>query len=289
MSNELKQSLTSQKPADFRYQLVNEGASFIVCDKNNNCLVFLMEGELTISCNEFINKRIEPLELFLIPIAADTVLRAVTSCKLLLFNFESFFIYNGRDYMNQLLPLSENMSYKFTSLPIAEPIEKFVNHLAEYLRQRINSPVLHEIKHAELQILFQAVYSKEQLAGLFHPLIGKSMNFRIHLLRNYKKVYTVDELANSFGTENRTFSRQFKEEFGVSPYKWLLAQKAKHILFTLVETDMPLHTIREKYGFKFAGHFTRFCKEQFNNTPVRIRRSAKWSKNPVTGYVIEKY
>ena len=112
----------------------------------------------------------------------------------------------------------------------------------------------------ELFLLFRGFYRKEELAYLFHPIVGKSLDFRSLILENYLKVDQVDGLAKIAGMGRTNFNNKFKEEFGISPHQWLLKQKAKHVRL---------------YKFNSATHFTRFCKQQFGCTPSELLRQLK--------------
>ncbi len=260
----------------FRYQEVEEGTTFEVGDKDYNHILFLLDGHIQISCNEFINKSVSSGELMLIPISADSICKASTNCQILLFSFEEFFIALRNSYVNDLNKLTRQSDYDFILLPFCDALYQFTEHLSMYIRQGLDKPVLHEIKHLELQIILQSFYSKKEIAAFFYPLIGSTPVFRTQILRNYRKIDHIDDLASHFGLEKRTFGRQFKDEFGTSPYQWLLNQKAKHIHFSLAESQDSLDTIRKQYGFKFAGHFTRFCKEYFDCTPKKLMRKIRF-------------
>jgi AraC-like DNA-binding protein len=265
-------------PTGFRFRELAEGNSQGVGNKDYNHLFFLLEGEAVVSCNEFTNRAMHAGEFVLIPIAADMICRAQTRCRTLIFSFEQFFHLSDRLYVHEIRDVASAMTYDFTPARIRPPLDKFISHLTLYFKQGMNKPLLHEIKHVELSVIIRSFYAKKEVAAIFYPIAGKSIDFRIEVMRNYRKVTHVDDLASLFDMEKRTFGRQFKDEFGMSPYQWILNQKAKHIHFSLTESRQPLETIRKEYGFKFPGHFTRFCKEQFHSTPTKLVRSLRTRK-----------
>jgi AraC-like DNA-binding protein len=245
-------------------------------NKDYNHLLFVLEGALKLSCNEFIDHKIPAERFVLIPIAADVVSHVVEApCRILLFSFEKFFHMSEHEYLRDLCAITAANEQTFTPGVVRPPLDMFLNHLNMYFKLGMNKPLMHEIKHIELSAIFRAFYTKDEVAQTFYPMIGRYLNFRIDVLRNYRKVNHIDELAELFGLEKRTFGRQFKEEFNSSPYRWILNQKAKHIQFCLAETSRSLDEIRREYGFKFPGHFTRFCREQFNVTPTKLARTLR--------------
>jgi AraC-like DNA-binding protein len=267
-------------PTGFRSRELAEGEAWGATNKDYHHLVFLLEGEALISCNEFANRPLHAGEFVLVPIAADMLCKALEHCHILIFSFEQFFHLSDREYVHQICDIASATPYDFTPLPIRQPLDKFLSHLVVYFRQGINKPLIHNIKHIELSIILRSFYSKKEIATVFHPIAGKAIDFRIEVMRNYRKVAHVDDLAALFNMEKRTFGRQFKDEFGMSPYQWILNQKAKHVRFSLTESKQTLDSIRKEHGFKFPGHFTRFCREQFQTTPTKLVRSLRPPKNP---------
>jgi AraC-like DNA-binding protein len=262
-------------PTGFRTRDLLQGNSWDIANKNYHHLIFMLEGHAIISCNEFADQPIHEGEFTLVPIAADMVCKALTPCRVLTFSFEQFFHLSDRDYVHEICDIASDLEYDFKPLAIRSPLDKFLSHLIIYFEKGINKPIIHNIKHVELSVILRSFYSKKEVAAIFHPIAGKAINFRIEVMRNYRKIAHVDDLASLFDMEKRTFGRQFKDEFGMSPYQWLLNQKAKHVRFSLSNSSQTLDAIRKEHGFKFPGHFTRFCREQFKTTPSKLVRQLK--------------
>jgi AraC-like DNA-binding protein len=262
-------------PTGFRVRELEQGQAWGATNKDYHHLLFILEGDAVISCNEFANRPIHTGEFVLIPIASDMICKALSSCRILLFSFEQFFHLSDREYAHEICDIASGMTYDFMPTAIRPPLDKFLSHILLYFKQGINRPILHNIKHIELSVILRSFYTKKEVASIFHPIAGKAIDFRVEVMRNYRKVAHVDDLASLFGLEKRTFGRQFKNEFGMSPYQWILNQKAKHVRFSLIASKQTLDAIRKEHGFKFPGHFTRFCREQFHMTPSKLVRSLR--------------
>ncbi|GHV49415.1 AraC family transcriptional regulator [Bacteroidia bacterium] len=265
----------------FRFSgLIDEKAALTGVNRDYNHLLFVLEGEVFISCNEFTNRKIRKGEFVFIPIAADLVCHALeVPSHVLLFSFEKFFHLSEHEYVHSLCDITDAAHYNFTPLTVRSPLDTFLRNLQIYFKMGMNKPIMHDIKHVELSVILRSFYTKVEMIQLFYPIIGRYQDFRVEILRNYRKIEHIDDLADLFGVEKRTFGRQFKEEFGMSPYRWILSQKAKHIRFSIAETKQSLDEIRREHGFKFPGHFTRFCREQYNMTPTKLARSLRQPKN----------
>jgi AraC-like DNA-binding protein len=262
-------------PTGFRIRELIQGSAWTVANKDYHHLIFLLEGNAVVSCNEFTDRPMHEGEFTLIPIAADMIYKAVTYCRILTFSFEQFFHLSDREYVHEISDIASGMKYDFKPGAIRPPLDKFLSYLILYFKQGIDKPLLHKIKHTELSVILRSFYTKKEVAAILHPIVGKAINFRIEIMRNYRKVAHVDDLASLFDMEKRTFGRQFKDEFGMSPYQWILNQKAKHVHFSLTNSKETLDSIRKEHGFKFPGHFTRFCQEQFQTTPSKLVRKLR--------------
>ncbi|MDR1356888.1 MAG: AraC family transcriptional regulator [Tannerellaceae bacterium] len=138
---------------------------------------------------------------------------------------------------------------------------------------------MHELKHQELFLILHTQYPKEELANLFYPIIGKSIDFRTLIIDNYLKIHHIDELAEMSGMGRTNFDSKFKEEFGTSPHQWILKQKARHVRNNLGEPGATFSDVMRKYNFNSATHFTRFCKQQFGCTPTELVRQIRKSES----------
>ena len=259
-------------PTGFSYREIEAGNVFSSGDKDYNHLLFLLEGDLNVNYNEFCGQMIHEGEFALFPMSADVLCRALSDCRVLFFSFETLpepFNVACRSYA-----LKHDLVARtaFTTLPFISPLDDFFRLLLIFLRDGLDSPVMHQIKGEELFIFLRSFYDMNDLAPLFRPVVGVSSGFRVKVLRSYRHINNVGDFAKFLGMESKTFYRQFRAEFNESPYQWLLTQKARHIHFSLSENSLTLGEIRKKHGFKFSAHFTRFCKEQFHCTPLQLRK-----------------
>jgi len=162
------------------------------------------------------------------------------------------------------------MKYDFQPTRMIPQFEAFLESLAYYLDQGVKCEHFHELKHQEMFLIFRWFYSKEQLAQLFYPIIGRSLNFRALVLENYLKIKNVNELAVLSMMGRSSFDIMFKKEFGMSAGQWLLKQKAKHVKFAMSMPEASINDIMATFEFNSATHFNRFCKQQFGCTPLEM-------------------
>lgn len=256
----------------FKYRQLIENSILKEHNKDYHHLIFFLKGEALISCNEYRNRSIKSNEFVLIPKSADFSCKIVAAADIVIFTFDRFVGVCNKLELQSLAYYRNKIQYNFEPTIICPPLEQFLSIVVEYLQSGMNCRHMHEIKLLELFLLLRGFYKKEELANLFHPIIGKSMDFRSLIMENYLKVEHVDDLARIVGMGRTSFNNKFREEFGTSPHQWILKQKAKHIRFKLAEPGSTLSDIMRLYKFNSATHFTRFCKQQFGCTPSELLR-----------------
>lgn len=108
--------------------------------------------------------------------------------------------------------------------------------------------------------------------GLEHPLSKYVNSFQYFVIQNYKKVKTVEELAQLGGYTLSTFRRIFNNVFHEPVYEWMLARRKEGILDDLNNSKCSISEICYKYGFESLPHFSNFCKKSFGASPRNLRR-----------------
>ncbi|MDR1557070.1 MAG: AraC family transcriptional regulator [Tannerellaceae bacterium] len=259
--------------AGFRYVETESDISLSFQHNDLHLIVFLLEGNATVTCNEFKNQTINPNEFVFFPKLSNASIYSCSPCKIVVFSFFALKTSCEKHAFQSYWRLFPNLTYQFKPLPFRTPLIEFFDLLILYIQKNVNSVHLQEIKHQELFLILNTQYPKDELANLFYPIIGKSFDFRSLIMDNYLKIHRIDELAHLSGMGRTNFDNKFKEEFGSSPHQWILKQKAKHVRNSLAEPDSTFSDVMRKYNFNSATHFTRFCKQQFGCTPTELVRT----------------
>ncbi|MDR1919110.1 MAG: AraC family transcriptional regulator [Tannerellaceae bacterium] len=280
-----KSVIQSPPPADgrlnigFKQYRLQEGYLYNSMHKNCNQIVFLLEGKMIVSSSEALGKIVRGGEFFFLPISADMSCKILSPSNLLIFFFDQFKNSCDSAYFRELWGLCAQMDYQFKVLSMRPPLSRFAANLTKHFNEDLDVPEYQYAKNEELLYLLRLAYSKEEMAAIFYPIVGKSLDFRKFVMDNYLEVKNIHGLVRRSGLKRKTFDRQFNDEFGLPPYQWVLKQKAKHIRYALSETDEQMQEIMKKYGFAIAPHFTRFCKDYFDSTPLELRKRLRVEKS----------
>lgn len=241
----------------------------------SNYIIFVLEGSVSIACNENTLQSMTKGEMILLPKSSHVFGKVEVKSKFMIFMFDHISHLCSKYSLQNLSAYTEQITYSFKPFSIAPIIMSFLNTLSDCLENGLNCTYFHEIKSGEILLLYRAYYSKEELATFFYPLVGNSIDFKTSVMANYRDAKTVEELAMILGYGLSNFKKKFKDEFDESAYQWMLKQKSKHIQYKLSFPDVDLSTIIDEFGFSSPAHFNRFCKKQYGMNPSDLRNELK--------------
>jgi AraC-like DNA-binding protein len=256
----------------FKHYDISAGKVYEEQNNEYNYLIFLLEGELTVSYNEFINMKVPPRNFFLIPKSSELVIKCLSWCNGLIFMFNTLEGMYDKPVFQAYWKIASQHEQAVTPLPIHYVLSDYLDLLLRYMRNGISCPKMDKIKTQEFFLLLQNLYTKEEIASLFHPILGKSLSFKEKVLHNYQDITNVNELAGILGMSRSNLDIKFKEEFGMPPLQWMLKEKAKRVRFSMTESDITLSDIMQKYNFNSPTHLNRFCKQQFGCSPTELMK-----------------
>lgn len=259
----------------FSYVESKKGELFEYQSMEGCTLIFILSGKVQLSCNEFMNVPFHAEEMCLLPISAQCVWKALEDTTVM--------ILSGKLELNCCDQLSFevnagkwlNVTKQFDRLPIKSPLSRFLDTVKVYLHTSLKCPMIYQLKQNELSLLLKLCYSQEELVNFFLPLMKHNLEFEQFIMRNYLNIKGVKEFVNLSGMHASTFNRKFKTHFGMSPYQWMIKQKAKHILHELNTRNKTIAEIMRKFEFSDASHFNRYCKTMFGSSPSEIRSNRK--------------
>jgi AraC-like DNA-binding protein len=255
----------------FSYHEAKEGEQLHLIDKYFNHFVFLLEGEVMVSCNEFRNHLCREGEMIFIAQDAESTSETLTEVRYVLLSFDNQFTLCDQLALESLQSNDKRPAI-FNKLDVRPPLQLVLDSVLFYLEHKIQCRHLHAIKQKELFLIFRAFYSKEEMARFLAPMLNKNLDFKAFVLQHYQEVKTVEELAAMCKLSVRSFNRKFNEFFGDSPYSWMLKQKSRHIKTRLADGKTTFGSIIKEYGFSSPAHFTTYCKKQFGESPSRLRK-----------------
>lgn len=260
----------------FKIVTPKQGAQYEGHKYENHSLVFLLEGSVEFSYNDFLNRQFIEGDIFFIPQAAEMHGTAITDAKMLVLTFnnraESLC---DRCRLSQLRKYIPEIDYDFRPLRITDTLSTYVCLMEKYIEKDIKCRFLHELKQKELFVVLGAEFSARELVELFYPVSGGNIDFKTRIIENYHNGLDINELAEKFGMSYSPFLRRFKKEFGETAQYWMLKQKAKHIKASLSVPTVTISDIVKEFDFTDTSHFVRFCRKHYQCTPTELVRAVR--------------
>ena len=98
---------------------------------------------------------------------------------------------------------------------------------------------------------------------------------KAHVAANLAAEIHLDELAALAGLSPAHFSRAFRQQTGLSPYAWLIAQRVAAAMRLLAETDWPIARVAREAGFGTAAHFSTRFRRDAGASPAQWRAARR--------------
>lgn len=240
-----------------------------------HALIFVIEGEIEVKSTPYSAINICKGNMIFIAKGSTVKWLNIKKIKIIYIVFDTFDTHFHNSLLNECQK-ERKIESSFNQLKIKGPLMQYLDLLMVYLNKRINIPLLHEIKSAELFVLMEHIYTKKQLTNLLYTYFHKQNKFRDYITNNYTKISNVNELIASSDLSKTKFHEKFKQEFGISAKKWLIQQKIDNITKELNQPDLTIQTLVSRCKFQSVDGFYKFCVRHFGSAPKDlIKRSQK--------------
>ena len=101
-------------------------------------------------------------------------------------------------------------------------------------------------------------------------------------VQEMQRPITVAEFAEHAGYAPRTFARNFLAETGMTPLRWLTAQRVLEARRLLEATDIPIEEVAQRCGLGTAANLRIHLARDTHTTPTAYRRTYRGDTTPPT-------
>lgn len=171
------------------------------------------------------------------------------------YDVENMLNNSGFDKVNPLFFDKSNGEVRDAMLNFIFYFSKYKNN--EYM---LLSRLYNIFGHMKIQM-------KKQQAKSIH--VEKAIDY---IYENYYKSITIIDIANYLGIDRTYLYRLFKEEYNMSPQKYLLNFRLKAAMNKLEGGNMSIAEIAYSCGFNDASAFCHQFKKVYKDTPLNYRR-----------------
>ena len=255
------------------YRQYPKGQHFSAEKCTQNCMIFMLKGELLVNSDEYPGTTLQAQQFILQAIGSKMELLALTDVEYIVYWFTELPHICEERYKE----IIEHSQAPLTYTPLVA-IPKLTNLLRDLTDSFNEHPICCgkylELKCQELVYILTCYYPIHQISTFFYPISTYTESFHYFVMQNYDKVKNVEEFAHLGGYTTTTFRRLFKNMYGVPVYEWILDKKREGILNDLQTTKQRISVISARYGFDSLSHFAHFCKDSFGDTPRALRKRA---------------
>ena len=132
------------------------------------------------------------------------------------------------------------------------------------------------VMEANLKTLIAIIFRRhliEKNERLILSHQGIAMHIVTMIEQNYKDTPKIVDIANKFGFSESSIRRIFKEETGVSFWKFVQQVRIKAACRYLVEGNLSVETVMEKVGMSDKKQFYELFKREVGMTPKEYKNS----------------
>ncbi|MBB4038368.1 AraC-like DNA-binding protein [Dysgonomonas hofstadii] len=255
----------------------------------NDKMVFLVKGKVSLSFASHSGSIIGAGKAVYMPVNQHYCVRALEGSTLLIIRLQEQITFCNCMSIEDLARFFENDNYQDLDdlylLDINPQIKGYVEFMLACIDQGIYCGIFYRNKVKELFFLLRAFYSQRDLSLFFRKALSADSVFSSYVMRNSHNYKSVSELAQALNYSVSGFEKHFKRIFGVSPYKWMLHNKADKVYYEIRHERRSFKDICDEFGFSSISHFTNFCKTYLGDTPSNIRKYGKiWENRCESNY-----
>lgn len=196
-------------------------------------------------------------------------------CVILFFMKDSFirnFMLKNSDLNLPINPQGKS-SRQIFPIEVTETFRSLVFSIFNYFKSGEEIPRnLVELKFNELLYNIVLNPKNKELINYFVSLKNQSRSsIEEVMLKNFQYDLSMEDYARLSGRSISSFKRDFNNDFGTTPGKWLLNQRLNRAKSLLIGTDLNINEVCFESGFKNSSHFNRSFKDKFGLTPGEFK------------------
>ena len=263
----------------FKYIEASKDQKFIVHAENTFHLVFILTGEILVSCREYENVHFHAGQMILHSMKFGCEWTSILDTSFIVLVLDNDILPCDRTAIKEYAELWLDTIPSTQPLRIKPVLKNFLLSVKKYLNDDITCSFMHTMKRQELSLIFRKYYTQEEIYPFTLPVVQQTHEFKMFVMNNYLKMKGLKEFVDLSGMNLSQFNRKFKSHFNESPYQWLIKQRAKHVYHELSLTNRTFTEIAKEFHFSDASHFNRYCKSMYGTSPTEIRRGSLVAAN----------
>lgn len=251
----------------------------------NHQIVYILKGGVKFNYGYCNSGTMNRKKLIFLPIGESVNLKFDKDTTALFFRINDSKVFAGcyrdREPTSEVKHISgkKKKTDRCSILQANKIVEKYMDELAQNIKEGINEEEYFDLKLKELLYLLGFTYHRSDLETLFSSAIYSANAFSAFILCNNHIYSSVGEMSRAMNYTISGFEKRFKRAFGVPPAKWMREQKAKRIYQEVYLGKYSFKEIADRYNFSSTSTFNDFYKFNFGETPGCTRRKLQERKS----------
>lgn len=136
---------------------------------------------------------------------------------------------------------------------------------------RLQNTILKLRTYELLLRILSSAENEETLHSFLHTALTPNLRLREVMEQSFLTNLPLEAYARLSGMSLAKFKRDFRDEFGMSPGRWLKEERLKHAHLMLSQPYRSISEIAFDCGFENLSHFSRVFRERFGFSPSEVR------------------
>ena len=155
-----------------------------------NCMLFMIKGELLINSEEYPGNRLRERQFILQAIGSKVEILALTDVEYVVYWFNELPLLCEDRYKEMMEHTEVPVTY--TPLIMSERLYHLVTSMPEFLNEETPCGKYIDLKCKELVFLITNFYPLPQLSSFFYPISTYTESFHYFVMQNYSNVKNVE-------------------------------------------------------------------------------------------------
>jgi len=182
---------------------------------------------------------------------------------------ETFGEVRGKVVLEQDQKATDSTAFEVQS---SEYLEGYFHSMLTYFRGQ-NRPPDHIMVLKLKELLINLMNSDPILTAYFSNLSESDRPSLYQIMeKNFCFNLKLEEFAELTHRSLSTFKRDFQQQFGESPGKWLLKRRVMHAAKLLSNTKLSVSQVAYDSGFEDVSHFSRAFKNIMGSSPTDFKK-----------------
>jgi len=230
----------------------------------SHSIVYIISGHVEIQTYDYEKFTVDDGEMLFMPRDSYLISDYIKNQKdmeVYLFFFDYAF---ASEFIKNNNIKKDSKKNKITKLKISDNITNYIKALKNI--DYIDKENINLLKIKIFELLHLICESNTDFINILKAQENTKTDIQTYMLKHYDKNLSVNDWANLSGYSLSTFNRKFKQEYSLSPKKWIIKQNMK-LANTALKNGLSVSKCASEFGYSNTSNFIKAFKDIYKTTP----------------------